>query len=348
MPPLDSRKVRILKAIVKDYVLTTKPVGSERLIEAYNLGCKSATVRNEMAEMAEMGYLLQPHTSAGRIPTDRGYRYYVDELMDPVTPLSPEEVRRARLSAWQARSEVEEILQQTCRILAQMTSYASVATDPSTGTTTIRRLYLTEADSRHILMVLLLSTGHVEHRLLELETIPEPNILLQLSNCVNTFIAGRDLDEVGRAVRACESPKELAAYAPVLHKIFSVLTQAAHALSERRVFLEGTSQLLRQPEFQDVQRLEAVLNALEQRSALYQVLSRALNQGDTAIIIGSESGWEPMQECTVITAIYRIGARAAGYLGVVGPTRMQYERAAAAVDLMARNLSSVLTNLSLA
>src|SRR5579859_5936025 len=159
MPPLEPRKIRILQAIVNDYVLTSKPVGSERLIEAYQIGCKSATVRNEMADLAEMGYLAQPHTSAGRVPTDRGYRYYVDELMDRSPALTPEEVREASVTTQRAQSAVEEILRQTCRILARLTCYASLATDPSTGNTTMRRVYLTEADSRHLLLVMLLSTG---------------------------------------------------------------------------------------------------------------------------------------------------------------------------------------------
>jgi heat-inducible transcriptional repressor len=348
MPPLDLRKVRILQAIVNDYVITTKPVGSERLIEAYNIGCKSATVRNEMAEMAEMGYLVQPHTSAGRIPTDRGYRYYVNELMDCETALSTEDMHRAEQLSAQTRSEIEEIIQQTCHILSRLTSYASLVTDPSTETTTVRRFYLTEAGPRHMLMVLLLSTGQVEHRLVELETSATETALLRIANYVNALVTGRELEEIGRATRPRELPAEVAAFAMILDRIFAVLTQAAHGLSERRVFMEGTNQLLRQPEFHDVQRLESLLNALEQRNALYQVLSRALQQGDVTIIIGAESGWRPMQECSIITTSYRIGTRIAGYLGVVGPTRMQYDRAAAAVNLMARNLSTVLTNLSFA
>src|SRR5579871_141015 len=348
MPPLDSRKVRILKAIVKDYVLTTKPVGSERLIEVYNIGCKSATVRNEMAEMAEMGYLVQPHTSAGRIPTDRGYRYYVNELMDCETALSREDVYHAEQLSEPTRSEIEEIIQQTCRILSRLTSYTSLATDPSTESTTVRRFYLTEAGPRHMLMVLLLSTGQVEHRLVELETPPTEAALLRVSNYVNLLVIGRELEEIGRATRPRALPAEVAPHAVILDRVFATLTQAAHVLSERRVFMEGTNQFLRQPEFHDVQRLEILLNALEERSALYQMLSRVLLKDDVTIIIGAENGWRPMQECSIITTSYRIGTRIAGYLGVVGPTRMQYDRAAAAVNLMARNLSTVLTNLSFA
>ncbi|HLK60295.1 MAG TPA: heat-inducible transcriptional repressor HrcA [Chthonomonadaceae bacterium] len=348
MLPLDVRKVRILQAVVNDYVQTSKPVGSERLIEVYKLGCKSATVRNEMAEMAEMGYLVQPHTSAGRIPTDRGYRYYVDELMNPPAALAPEDTRRAQDAYEKAQSEVADLVLQTCRILSGLTSYASIATDPLTEATTLRRIYLTGASPRHILLVALLSTGHVEHRLIELETAPGDRALAPLANYLNAQIAGHDLEEVGRRLRGLETPNNMAAHASTLAKVVTTLAQVTAALSERRVFLEGANQLLRQPEFQDVQRLEILFHALEQRNALYQVLRRALLGSDIAIIIGHENAYEPMQECSVITTSYRIGNRMAGYLGVVGPTRMNYDRVVAAVNLMASSLSQVLTNLSMA
>jgi heat-inducible transcriptional repressor len=348
MTLLDSRKVRILQAIVNDYVQTTKPVGSERLIEVYNIGCKSATVRNEMAEMAEMGYLLQPHTSAGRIPSDRGYRYYVDVLMDPPGALAPAEAKRARKGFRKTQSELEEILQQTCRILSGLTSYTSLATEPSTSVTTVRRVYLTSANPRYVLLVALLSTGHVEHSLVSLESAPPDSALGPLANYINSLVAGQELEDISRIVRAQELPGELAGQSAALTQIFAALTQMAGGLSERRFFLEGTHQLLRQPEFQDVQRLENLLNALQQRNALYQVLRRALLGCEVAIVIGSENTYGPMQECSVVTTTYRIGTQPAGYLGVVGPTRMNYDRAVASVNLMAAHLSQMLTSLSIA
>jgi heat-inducible transcriptional repressor len=347
MSSLDRRKIKILEAIVHDYVTTTKPVGSERLIEIYQIGCKSATVRNEMAEMAEMGYLLQPHTSAGRIPSDRGYRYYVDELMNPPSALKPDEANHARKRYGKTHAAIEEILQQTCRILSEMTSYTSVATDPSTAGTSLRRVYLTSASSRHLLLVLLLSTGHVEHRLVEIESVPPENTLTMLSNYVNSQVMNRDLEELGRLTGLLDVTPEFQAYAATLSKIWPVIKQVAIALTERRVFMEGTNQLLRQPEFHDVQRLEMLLAVLEQHNILYRVLSRALRDSPATIIIGGENDFLGMKECSVITTPYRIGDRQAGYLGVVGPTRMNYDRAVAAVGLMAQSLSQMLTHLSL-
>lgn len=347
----DLRKVRILQAIVTDYVLTSKPVGSERLIDVYNLGVKSATVRNEMAELSEMGYLLQPHTSAGRIPTDRGYRYYVDELMDTQDTLSSEEVRNAALKQQEAQTEIEEILMQTCRTLSRLTFYPSIATDPTTDSTAVRHVYLTEASPRHLLMVVLLSTGRVEHRLVEIETTPGDSTLVQLSNYLNSLVDNRELDEVGRLAPACEPyelPNELAAHAGMLSRLIRVLALTAQSLLERRVYLEGTNHILRQPEFQDVQRLENLLNALEERGQIYHLLSQSLRGCYSTILIGGEITYTSMHDCSVVTTTYHIGTRIAGYLGVVGPTRMHYERAVAAVGLMAQNLSAVLTNLCLA
>lgn len=348
MNQLDDRKIRILEAVVNDYVSTSKPVGSERLIGVYTLGCKSATVRNEMADLAEMGYLVQPHTSAGRIPTDQGYRYYVDELMKPPSALRPEEVARARASCARARAEVDEILSSTCRVLSQLTSCASMASEPSTTASTVRRVYLSGASPRHALLVVLLSTGHVQNRLIEVSPVPGDRSLAALSAFVNLHVAGQPIAELGRMRPADDLPPELAGSATLLARVFVALADVADALAEDRVLVEGTHQFLRQPEFQDVQRLESLLNVLEQRSALFQVLRRTMLHRSVTIHIGAENEYEPMQECSVVSSSYRISGRPAGYLGVVGPTRMNYERAAAAVDLMARSLSQVLTNLSLA
>ncbi len=347
MLPLDARKIRILRAIVKDYVSTTKPVGSERLIELYQLDCKSATVRNEMAEMAEMGYLAQPHTSSGRIPTDRGYRFYVDSLMDPPGALDAEEMQGASAESRRKQYEIEEIITQTCRVLSGLTSCASLATDPSTDATKLQRAYLTHASPRHVLLVTLLSTGHVEHRLVEVGGAPTDSALISVSNYINSFVAGKDLDKIGRAALPEATPRAVG-NGPIVGKIFAAVAQVAKQLSERRIYWEGTNQLLRQPEFQDVQRLENLLATLEQRSALYEMLRCTLLGRDRTIIIGMENSVAAMQNCSVVTTSYSIGDRPAGYLGVIGPTRMNYDRAVASVGLMAHNLSQMLTNLSLA
>lgn len=341
---LESRKVKILQAVVWDYVNTTRPVGSERLIEAYQLGCKSATVRNEMAELTELGYIIQPHTSAGRIPTDQGYRYYVDQLMDPPSALTREDTNNATIRSQTEKNEIEAIIQQTCRILADMTSCTSLATDPVSEATTLHRVYLSTAGARHLLLVVLLSTSQVEHRLVEADSIPSDASLTKITNYLNSVLAGKDIDEVARFPVPVEFPSDLMPQVGLIGKIVAILRTTATTLIDRKVYLEGTNHLLRQPEFSDVQRLEALLTALQEHNVLYSVLAKAMADPDILIIIGSENNFAPMQECTIITTSYCIGSVPVGTLGVLGPTRMNYDRAVASVGLMAKSLSQMLSN----
>ena len=340
---LGSRKGRILQAIVEDYVETADPIGSEWLVSHYDFGCKSATLRNEMAEMSDLGYLRQPHTSAGRIPSDRGYRYFVDRLMPPPAASSG---RRALQSSQSSSSTMEDIVQQTCRILAGMTQYPSMATPPTGKAARLHRLFLSAASPTHALLVILLSTGDVEHRLVDLGVKTLPGTLEKTANYLNEYLAGIELSDLGAKTLGL-LPTAITTHRDIVERVFTAVTNAARALAEERVILEGTSQLLRQPEFKDVARLEQLLSVLEQRSMLYQVLSLALSGEDVTVIIGEEAPFEAMKECSVVTSAYRIGDRVGGFIGIVGPTRMHYERTVGAVGLMARSLSDLLTKQSL-
>jgi heat-inducible transcriptional repressor len=292
-----------------------------------------------MAEMSEQGYLVQPHTSAGRIPTDRGYRYYVDCLVTPEDLLPPESLPTYDPSSL----EVDEIVQQTCRLLSDMTQYISVASPPTVQTTYLHRLYLTVASSRHILLVMLLSTGHVEHRLLEVERTTGEISLQRVANFLNSSLAECDLHEL--SVRPLEAiPADLMPEQALIGKVHAGLIQAARSLTESRLFLEGTSHILRQREFQNVLLLERLLAMLEQKSVLTQVFDRAYREPNVMVIIGSESSITAIQMCSFVASVYHIGDRAGGFIGVLGPTRMRYDRAISAVSLMSRSLSTVLTH----
>ena len=197
-------------------------------------------------------------------------------------------------------------------------------------------------------MVALLSTGAVEHRLVEVDSAPLDSVLVPLSNLLNESIADQPIDDVDRLIRSIDIPVQLASLAPVKTLVVNALIQVISSLTERRVYLQGANHLMRQPEFQDVQRLEALLTALEKRSSLFKVLRRSLAGFDVTIHIGSENPYEPMQSCTLITRPYNIGDRHAGYLAVIGPTRMHYQRAISAVNFMSANLSSMLTSMCVA
>ena len=344
---LDDRKQKILGAVVRDYVETVKPLGSEDLAARHQWGIKSATIRNEMAELADLGFLRQPHTSAGRIPSDQGYRFYVDHLM--VTQALEESVRPV-LDAEDQALEMERLLRRTCALLTQATSYTSVATPPRPADTQVRQIFLTPAGEDRLLVVMLLSTGQVENRLLcpsqaDAPTA-SPSDIVALGNALNAALAGQALEAL--VGQASEAPTE---FTPALRALYTMLMTATRqmaeaAVDEDSVYMEGASEILRQPEFRDVAKIESVLSTLQRGTLLFQTLSRALLGPDVTVVIGAENHVPAMTECSVVTASYYVGTRKRGTIGVVGPTRMNYDRAVPAVGFFSGTLSRTLTRLA--
>ncbi|NLI01336.1 MAG: heat-inducible transcription repressor HrcA [Chthonomonadales bacterium] len=341
---LSARKQRILQAVVSDYVTTAEPVGSQWLASRYDFGCRSATLRNEMCEMVEEGYLVQPHTSAGRVPTATGYRYYVDRLMTPVPPDRPQRVA-ARRRLERAAEDVQETVRDACRVLADLTQYPSVASTPTSGEVSLHRVFLAAAGHRHVLLVALLSTGHVENRIVELPHAVDDRAVATLGERLNQRVAGRairDLAVMSRLEQAVPAdPAD-----ETMRRMRGAIHQMATAFSDEHLFFEGTSYMLRQREFRDLLRLEQLLSALMDRRVLVQVLRSLPSPEGVVVLIGPESRVDAMDECSLVTTRYRAGAESWGYIGVLGPTRMDYDRAVAAVDLMARSLSSVLARIN--
>lgn len=343
---LDERKQRILKAVVQEHVETAEPVGSEALLLHYDFGVRSATIRSEMAELAELGYLRQPHTSAGRVPSDMGYRFYVDRLMGPSSLLQLE-AEKARQALTSVATELDKVLTETCRILSGLTRYTSIATPPTVGETVICHISLSSLTRRKLLFVLVLSDGRVEHRMVDLTSpLTEQDIALAGKALASQFM-GCGIGEARNAspeISIPVSPSAAGVYASLVKMLKQVLETLAAPKND--VYVEGTNCVVRQPEFKDLAKLETVLNALEERTRLYQLLSRVVLGPDVTVIIGSENPYNEMQDTSFIGARYKIDGKVVGTIGVLGPTRMDYSRAVAAVDLMARNLSELLTELS--
>lgn len=342
-PLLDERKQKILKAVVHEHVGSAEPVGSEVLVLHYDFGVKSATVRNEMAELADMGYLRQPHTSAGRVPSDLGYRFYVDRLMGRAV-LSRREAAKAKEKLSSVAQELELAISQTCRMLAALTRCTCVATPPSAEDTVIHHISVSKVGRWKLLLVIALSDGRVEHR------IHDPGAHLtcadveKISNMLASRYVGRSID----AVDTLKMDEDFCPRDPLRADVISALRQLVESLSpdEEEACVEGTSYILTQPEFKDLLRLEGILAALEERKRLFQFLSKAMLGPEVTVIIGSENPYRDMHETSFVGSRYKIGDRVVGTIGVIGPTRMDYRRAIAAVEAMASNLSNLLTVLS--
>ena len=344
---LDERKQKILGAVVRDYVETVKPLGSEELAQRHQWGIKSATIRNELAELSDLGFLRQPHTSAGRIPSDQGYRFYVDHLM---ALQAQDEAILPVLDTEDQALEMERLLRRTCALLTRTTSYTSVATPPHPADTQINQIFVTRAGEERLLLVLILSTGQVENRLL----CPAPteaasasdSDMAAVAKALNASLSGQALDTLSAISFA--APGE---FSPALRGLYDVLIAAAQQMAQAAadddsIYLEGASEILRQPEFRDVAKIECVLETLQRGTLLFQTLSRALLGADVTVVIGAENHVPAMTECSVVTASYYVGTRRRGTLGVVGPTRMDYDRAVPAVGFFSRTLSRTLTRLA--
>ncbi|NLN76064.1 MAG: heat-inducible transcription repressor HrcA [Armatimonadetes bacterium] len=340
--PLDNRKQVILKAIVTDYVRTAEPIGSRALMTHYRLGVKSATIRNEMAELAELGYLHQPHTSAGRIPSDRGYRFYVDRLMG-AAGLAKTEAESARHKLTPRRAEMDLILEHACKILSDMAHHASVATHPSFEDARISHISVAHIGPGRMLALLVLDSGRVVHEFLDLSSEAGAVNSQVATDFLMRIFEDKTLESASAASLEAE---ESASLAELFAKVHDFIARESSRAGETDVTTEGAGYMVQQPEFRDTKRLEAVLSVLEQRSALYKLFSSTYLGPGVSVIIGSENPVEQMRDCSFVGSRYNISGRPAGTIGILGPTRMDYRRAVSAVGFMARNLGDLLTSLS--
>jgi len=297
-----------------------------------------------MAEMSDMGYLRQPHTSAGRVPSDLGYRFYVDRLMS-IGMLGQRERELARSAYDETENDLERILAETCKVLSGLTKYASVATQRSDDDVEIRHVSLTPLHTNRSLLIIVFSNGRVEHRIFRAQAAVRRD-LSRVSSTLDACLSNRSVGEIC-AGPDMETPPAIAAHAEIFQSALGHVRQVARTLLEGGIFVDGANYILRQPEFQDVHKAEAVLDELEQRKDLFRILSVALLGPETCIVIGSENPCVEMRECSFVASRYRIGDRLGGTIGVIGPTRMDYRRAVAAVDFMAKNLTDLLTYLSI-
>ena len=360
---LGDRKQKILGAVVRDYVETVRPVGSEELASRYAAwGVKSATIRNELAELAEMGLLRQPHTSAGRIPSDQGYRFYVDNLMERENP-----ERFAKASEIDATLELESLLRHTCAILTRITSYTSVATPPRPADTLLSQLFLTPVGGNRLLVAMLLSTGQVENRLLSASMEQPATDIPALGNALNAWLAGKSLETIKSPAFDSVDASTPTEFSPILRGVYVAIAQAVRHVvremaDEDHVLLEGATEIFKQPEFRDTEKTETVLGILQRGALMFQSESfpeavmvsslRSASRPDfrsrtkVTVVIGAENRVVGMHECSVVTAPYYVGTRLRGTIGVVGPTRMNYDRAVPAVNFFASTLSTTLTHLN--
>jgi heat-inducible transcriptional repressor len=336
---LDDRKARLLRAVVHEFIQTAEPVGSKVLAERYDLGVSSATIRNELAALEEQGFLSHPHTSAGRVPTDIGYRHYVDSLSGVgELALTQQEVVMRYL---QGAASLEETLQRTSLLLASLTHYTAMVAPPSLDRSRVRHVELVRLDPRVVMLVLIADTGRVEQRLVETEAEVGADDLEDLRRRVNEKLVGARLNRARLLLSAMEESIPTEA-----RWLFRVMAAAiAQMVSDRsmdRVWLGGQAHLSMPGVFPELETIHRVYQLLEQQVMVLRLLQVSFRQSDAiSVVIGSENQIPGMQACSLVTSTYPAGDTI-GTIGVLGPTRMDYLRAMAAVQAVASYLGDVL------
>ena len=333
---LDDRKLAVLRAIVQDYVSTMEPVGSKSLVDRHHLDVSPATIRNDMAVLEEQGYIAQPHTSAGRIPTDKGYRLFVDRLSG-VKPLSGAE-RRAIETFLAGAYDLDDVVTRTVRLLAQLTRQVAVVQYPSLTRSSIRHVELVPLAAKRLLLVLITDTGRVQQRMVELPAPIEEDAATQLRAVLNACLDGQMLTEVASVV--ADLPERVPpSERPNAAAVFSVILESLVERTEEKVVVGGASNLT-PADFS--QGLHEVLESLEEQVVLMRLLGESVDQASVTVRIGAENPVEGLRSTSLVVAGYGSGDQAVARLGVLGPTRMDYPTAMGAVRAVARYVGQIL------
>lgn len=334
----DDRRLAVLRAIVEDFVATREPVGSKALVDRHQLGVSPATVRNDMAVLEDEGYIAAPHTSAGRIPTDKGYRLFVDRLAG-VKPLSPAE-RRAISSFLDEAVDLDDVMTRTVRLLAQLTHQVALVQYPSLTRSAVRHVELVSMSTTRILLVLIADTGRVEQRSIDTPTTYDDAFLSDLRTRLNTAVDGQRFADVPARVA------DLAEQFPTEHRstvsvVLATLLESVIERTDERVVLSGTANLSRFGADFDRQ-VQPVLEALEEHVVLLNLLGQATSADTLRVTIGHENSVESMTSTSVVSIGYGGGVDAVAQLGVVGPTHMDYPGTMASVRAVSRYVGRIL------
>ncbi|QGQ95703.1 heat-inducible transcriptional repressor HrcA [Paenibacillus psychroresistens] len=335
---LSERQRMILNAIVDDYIRYAEPVGSRSISKRGDIGFSPATIRNEMSDLEELGFLEQPHTSAGRIPSNKGYRYYVDHLVQ-YGALSVHELSVMKGFFAEKISEVEQVVQQVATVLSGLTNYTSIVLGPEVFNTTLKHLQIIPLNTHTAVAIIVTNTGHVENKTF---TLPEGIPMSEIEKTVNILndrlqnvplvqLRSKLYSEIG-----VELSKNVDRYEDLLHLMEEVLQNE----EQDRIFLGGATNMLTQPDFKDVDKVKHILDLLDEKPNLLRMFT-ALPEG-IQVRIGSENSVEAINHCSLISASYSIDGQLLGTIGILGPTRMEYGKVIRLLDYLSRDLSLIL------
>lgn len=343
---LDSRKKRILQAIIQEHIISASPIGSRTLAKKYNLNVSPATIRNEMADLEELDYLEQPHTSAGRVPSDKGYRYYVDQLINKEKNNTTGSIDNIE-SLYNDLQDVQDIISGMAKMLSKMTHYTALVSEPKSKVSRLKKVEIMQLADNSLLLVLVTDTGIVNNKIINLEQNLSTSKISYLNNFLSHKLENKLLSNLDSSYLK-EIEKELLSRIDLsvdLFKQFQDEFEGAFDPNGVKVYLGGTSYILEQPEFNDLAKVKKMLKLLDQDKMLNKIIN-SISGSDLEIKIGQENEVEDIKNCSLVVATYYISDRAVGKIGVIGPTRMEYPRVISSVDIISDILGKLISKAS--
>lgn len=320
---LSERKLKILHAIIQTYLETGEPVGSRTISKYTDMNLSSATIRNEMADLEEMGYIIQPHTSAGRIPSDKGYRLYVDMLMEQ----KEQELNELQEQMLDKADKMEQLLKQAAKVLASSTNYATMVSTPMNSANKLKFIQLSMVDPEQVIAVIVLGGNVIKNKIIPIEEPISNENLLKLNMLLNTTLNGMAIEEINLGLIA-RLKEQAGIHSEVIGNVLDAVADAIQIDEDMQIYTSGATNIFKYPELSDKQSAQEIISAFEEKQQLTELMTQTLSREDNTgiqVYIGDETPVQTMKDCSVVTATYELGEGMKGTIGIIGPKRMDYE-----------------------
>lgn len=336
---LDDRKLKILQAIIRNYLETGEPVGSRTISKYTDLNLSSATIRNEMADLEELGYIVQPHTSAGRIPSDKGYRLYVDQLMSE----KEREVEEMKEILLEKEEKMENLLKQVAKALAVNTNYATMITAPTIHHNKLKFIQLSRVDADQILAVIVVEGNVIKNKMLTVSEELSDETLLKLNLLLNTNLNGLSIEEINLGMIAALK-QQAGIHSQIVSDVIDAVAEAIKADEDLQIYTSGANNIFKYPELADNQKASELINAFEEKQVLNELVAETMadeESTDIQVYIGDEVKLQSMKDCSVVTATYELEEGMKGTIGIIGPKRMDYDKVVGTLKTLKQQLDDL-------
>jgi heat-inducible transcriptional repressor len=337
---LTDRQLLILQTIIDDFIRSGQPVGSRTLSKKEEITFSSATIRNEMADLEELGYIEKTHVSSGRVPSEKGYRYYVDHLLSPQR-LTQDDIEKIKSIFAERIYELEKIVQKSAQILSDLTNYTSIVLGPAVKENKLKQIQIIPLNKETAVAIIVTDTGHVENRVITIPSSINPSDLEKMVNILNERLIGVPIVDLKDKIYK-EIANVLRAHIRNYDSMLKTISDTLDLQPAEKMFFGGKTNMLSQPEFNDIEKVRSIMTMIEQEKDFYNLLRKHNKQG-IQVTIGKENQLRGMENCSLITATYSAGTEQLGTIAILGPTRMEYSRVITILNRVASDLSTVLT-----